>query len=606
MSFRHRIFWLFALLILAALVVAYVAISSVVSKEVTAQAQTNGLRYLSHINWLLRHTLEIDEPAALQQTLRDIGQQLNLRITYVDASGRVIADSGLPRSGVPDMENHAQRPEIQEAMQEGRGQSLRYSSTLKTDFLYVALQVDSILDSNPAVLRVAMPAAQIQSALGRMQRQFGLVLAGMLVLAGGLSWMISRRLGMEITALSRSAENIGSGQLEKRIDTVPGRDFQPLVQSINRMAKRLQSTLHEISLHKEELETLLNGMHEGVFVLDTKGKVRLANTALQRMAGSEVSIEHREPIEFLRSTELQDACARLLHKHGFESEHIFLHLPQNRFVEATLIPVRFTEQGERELIAVLHDVTELKKAEQVRKDFVANVSHELRTPLTAIKGYAESLASTPGQNEEHKNAFLQVIVRNANQMNHMLDNLLQLARLEASGGSRNQAVVDAYPALNRAWEICAPLADEKGITLDIGFEPQTVWVTADSDQLVQVWVNLLDNALKYSPARSWIRATAQEGRGEWILSLQDNGPGIDPGQQERIFERFYRGTSGPKGAAAAGSGLGLAICRHILANNNGRIWVQSPAPDTLQGSIFSFSLPRADGTDETAIKDSGK
>ncbi|MFO7875516.1 MAG: ATP-binding protein [Desulfovermiculus sp.] len=606
MSFGQRIFWPFALLILAALVVAYLAISSVISKEVTAQAQTNGLRYLKHINWLLHYTLEIDEPATLQQNLRDIGQQLNLRVTYIDASGRVLADSGVSQAGIPDMENHAQRPEIQEAMQTGRGQSLRYSSTLKTDFLYVALQVDSIRGLKPAVLRVAMPAAQIQSALERMQRQFALVLVGMLVLAGGLSWLISRRLGLEIRDLSRSAEAIGSGNLDQRIQDVPGRDFLPLVQSINRMAKRLQSTLHEISLHKEELETLLNGMHEGVFVLDAKGKVRLANTALQRMAGSGVLIEHREPIEFLRSSELQDACARLLQRQGFESEHIFLYLPQNRFVEATLIPVRFTEQGERELIAVLHDVTELKKSEQVRKDFVANVSHELRTPLTAIKGYAESLAGTADQDEEHKNTFLQVIVRNANQMNHLLDNLLQLARLEAGRDSRNQAVVDAYAALNRAWEICAPLAEEKGISLDIGFEPQTVWVTADSDQLVQVWVNLLDNALKYSPARSWIRAAAREGREEWILALQDNGPGIDPGQQERIFERFYRGTSGRKGTEAAGSGLGLAICRHILANNNGRIWVQSPAPDTLQGSVFFFSLPKADGTDETAIKDSGK
>lgn len=591
MSFRQRIFWPFALLILTALVVAYFAISSVVSKEVTAQAQTSGLRYLKHINWMLHHTLKAHDPAALQQTLRDIGQQLNLRVTYIDASGRVLADSGVPRAGIPDMENHAQRPEIQEAMQTGRGQSLRYSSTLKTDFLYVALQVEPIRGSKPAVLRVAMPTAQIQSALERMQRQFVLFLAGMLVLAGGLSWLISRRLGVEITTLSRSAESIGSGQLEKRIETVPGRDFQPLVQSINRMAKRLQSTLHEVSVRKEELEILLNGMHEGVFVLDSQGKVRLANKTLQQMSGSEGSMIHREPIEFLRSPELQDACIRVLQQKGYESEHIFLHLPQNRFVEATLIPVRFKDQGDRELIAVLHDVTELKKAEQVRKDFVANVSHELRTPLTAIKGYAESLASTPDQDEEHKNTFLQVIVRNANQMNHMLDNLLQLARLEANGAGLNQAVVDACAALNRAWEICAPLADDKGISLDVEFEPQTVWVMADADQLVQVWVNLLDNALKYSPPRSRIRATARQERGEWILALQDNGPGINPGQQERIFERFYRGTSGREGAVAAGSGLGLAICRHILANNNGRIWVQSPAPDTLQGSVFYFSLP---------------
>ncbi|MDZ7761191.1 MAG: ATP-binding protein [Desulfovermiculus sp.] len=606
MTFRQRIFWPFSLLLLGALILAYVLVNVALHQEVSGQAYTNGLRYLRHIDWLVHQELQITDPARLQGVLQEIGQRLNLRVTYVDASGRVVADSGVRREAVSAMDNHAHRPEIKEAMQTGKGRSTRYSTTLQTSFLYVALRRDSLSDSGPAVLRVAMPTLQIQAALDRVQRQFALSLAALVVLAGGLSWLISRRLGMEIKTLSRTAESIGSGDLERRIESAPGRDFQPLVQSINRMARRLQSTLHEVSDRRDELETLLNGMHEGMFVLNSQGKVRLANKALQQMVGISSSILHREPIEFLRSPELQDACSRVLRQSNMETEYVFLRLPWDVFVQATIIPVRFKAQEEGELIAVLHDVTELKKMEQVRKDFVANVSHELRTPLTAIKGYAESLTSTPDQDMAHREDFLQVIVRNANQMNHMLDNLLQLARLEANGVSRRQDVVDAHTALTRAWEICAPLAEEKEISLHIGFEPQTVWVTADADQLVQVWVNLLDNALKYSPSKTWIKATAQQGRGVWILALQDNGPGIEPGQQERIFERFYRGKMGPEETGVAGSGLGLAICRHILVNNNGRIWVQSPAPDTLQGSVFYFSLPHAGDKVESAIKDIGK
>ncbi|MFO7801814.1 MAG: HAMP domain-containing sensor histidine kinase, partial [Desulfovermiculus sp.] len=210
----------------------------------------------------------------------------------------------------------------------------------------------------------------------------------------------------------------------------------------------------------------------------------------------------------------------------------------------------------------------------------------------------ESLGSVPEPDAGHRESFVQVIIKNANQMNHLLDNLLQLARLEANSVRQVQAGVDVRKALDRAWEICAPLAQEQEVSLHIEFGLHEIWVAADPEQLVQVWVNLLDNALKYGPARSWIRAWAEERERKWILALQDNGPGIEPGQQERIFERFYRGRSGQESKEVSGSGLGLAICRHILANNNRRIWVQSPAPDTMQGSVFYFSLPQADDTAE--------
>jgi two-component system phosphate regulon sensor histidine kinase PhoR len=593
MRFRQRIFWPFAVVLAGAMVVAYLLFSSVVSKEFHGQAATNAMRYLKHIDWLVHRELQTAEPSRLQDVLKEIGQNLNLRVTYIDASGRVVADSGLLQEEIAGMENHAGRPEIQEAMRTGTGQSLRYSSTLQTSFLYVSLRTEPISGSRPAVLRVAMPTRQVQTALDRVRGQLVFFLAGVVLLTGVLSWLISRRLGIEITTLSASAEAIGAGDLNKRIEQAPGRDFQPLVQSINRMAKRLQATLHEVSNRRDELETLLNGMHEGVFVLDARGKVAMANTAMLELSGASGSVLHREPIEFLRSPELQELCTRMLGQSEGRTEHVFLHLPRDICVEATVIPVRFKALEEQRLIVVLHDVTELKKLEQVRKDFVANVSHELRTPLTAIKGYAESLAAHPGQDPGQVRDFVQVIVRNANQMNHMLDNLLQLARLEAKGAGRDQAAADAQTVLVRAWEACRPLAREREVRLHNELPEHRVWVAVDPDQLYQVWVNLLDNALKYGPAQSWIRAWAEEGEQEWTLALQDNGPGLEAGQRERIFERFYRGRRGAEQDHPQGSGLGLAICRHILANSKGRIWVQSPAPDTLEGSVFSFSLPKA-------------
>ncbi|MFP4630109.1 MAG: ATP-binding protein [Desulfohalobiaceae bacterium] len=593
MSFRLRIFWWFALLIVLALAVLYLVFSSVLKQEITSQTRDSAMRYLRHINWLLQQEIEVQDQNELQRLLREIGQGLNLRVTYIDDQGWVLADSGLLKHALAGVDNHAKRPEIQQAMQEGTGQRQRYSDTLQTPFLYVAMRIPGMQQESPAVLRVAMPTAQIESTLHQLQRQFALLVLGLLVLCAGLSWLISRRMGHEIRSLGQQAEAIGYGDLQQRMESVPGKDFQPLVQSINRMAKRVQSALQEVSERRDELETLLNGLQDAVFVLDFQGKAVMYNQALQDLAGKSAAIRNREPIEFLRSPDLQEACTQALQQPGKGTRRLFLQLQQRMLVDASIIPVRLQDKDERRVIVVLHDVTELKKMEQVRRDFVANVSHELRTPLTALKGYAESLIALSEEEQQQKQAFLQVILKNADQMNRLLDNLLQLAGLEAGSIDMSSVPVDVGAVLEKAWEDCFPLAEEKDICLESNIVPGEVWVLAQEEHLRQVWVNLVHNALKYSPAGSCIQAWAQEQDREWLLALQDQGPGIPAAHQERIFERFYRGEPEDSGRERQpGSGLGLAICRHILASHKGRIWVQSPARDTLQGTVFFFSLPR--------------
>ncbi|MFO8031250.1 MAG: ATP-binding protein [Desulfohalobiaceae bacterium] len=601
MSFSFRIFWWFALLIVLALAALYLGFSSVLKQEITSQARNSGLRYLQHINWLLHQELQVQDRDELQRVLRNVGQRLNLRVTYIDAQGWVLADSGLLKQALAGVENHAERPEVKQALQEGTGQSQRYSSTLQTPFLYVAIRIQGMQGKDPAVLRVAMPTAQIDTALSRIQSQFALLVLGLILLCAIVSWFISRRLGREIRVLSQEAEAIDQGNLERRLESMPGKDFQPLVQSINHMAKRLQTTLKEVSQRRDELETLLNGMQEAVCVLDSQGKAVMHNQALQDLVGQSTAVLNREPIEFLRAPELQEACLQALQQPENGIRKLFLHLPQRIFADVSIIPVRLQEKSERRIIVVLDDVTELKEMEQVRKDFVANVSHELRTPLTALKGYAESLLYYPEQNWEQRQAFLQVILKNADQMKHLLDNLLQLARLEAGSAEITSRPVDARAALQKAWEVCLPLAQEKDISLQVDFDWDQIWVLADEEHLKQVWVNLVDNALKYSPAGTCMQAWAKDQGPEWALALQDQGSGIPAAMQQRIFERFYRGhLEGSSQEKIPGSGLGLAICRHVLAAHKGSIWVQSPAKDTLQGTIFFFSLPKSEQADKSA------
>jgi len=267
---------------------------------------------------------------------------------------------------------------------------------------------------------------------------------------------------------------------------------------------------------------------------------------------------------------------------------------QERYFHVAIIPAVFRAGQGCETIVVFHEVTELKRLEQVRKDFVANISHELRTPLTSIKGYTETLLSDPDQDPETLKSFMGVIQRNVNNMTHLLENLLHLARLESSETERSLGPVDVQTALSVAWEVCEAMAGEKDVQASSTVPGASVRVQSTHEQLVRVLVNLLENAIKYSPKGGRIAVSAADRGSEWEISVQDEGPGIPKQDQRRIFERFYRGEKDRNGLKVSGTGLGLAICKHIVLKHGGRIWVESPVPGELVGSVFRFSLPKAE------------
>jgi two-component system phosphate regulon sensor histidine kinase PhoR len=271
---------------------------------------------------------------------------------------------------------------------------------------------------------------------------------------------------------------------------------------------------------------------------------------------------------------------------------ILVQLPKKQIFQVTVLPVWVAEHQDRDVIVVFHDITELKRLEEVRKDFVANVSHELRTPLTSIKGYAETLSMGQDFDSETIRSFMGVILKNANAMNDMLSELLQLARLESMEPSQDLKPVNLASALESAWQICTPFAREKDIELKSELPEKGVTVRSDFDQLLSVLVNLLENAIKFSPEHDLVRVFASEKDDEWVVSIQDNGPGVPASIQDRIFERFFRGEADSADRKTEGTGLGLSICRHIIRNQNGRIWVQSPAEGLVTGSVFSFSLQK--------------
>jgi two-component system phosphate regulon sensor histidine kinase PhoR len=294
----------------------------------------------------------------------------------------------------------------------------------------------------------------------------------------------------------------------------------------------------------------------------------------------------------IRSAELQQACDEVLAGTAAETGTRSLEITPGLGQAFGVNLVRFHHQpGEVGAIVVFHDISELKRLEKVRQEFVANVSHELRTPLTSIRGYAETLLAemSPGPTA----SFIQIILKNALHMSKMVDDLLQLARLDSRRQPEALRTIDAAEALSAAWKVCDHQANAKNVRLENLLPKAGCGVKASFDELVQVFRNILENAIRYSPADSSITVSVERDKDTATFVVADDGPGIPLHAQERIFERFYR-VEKDRGDASGSTGLGLAICRHIIRNHGGAIWVESPPAGKSKGSAFMFTLALAE------------
>jgi two-component system phosphate regulon sensor histidine kinase PhoR len=548
-------------------------------------------KHLEFVYWSLEHHERFTRAEDLERWCEDLARHLGFRVTVIAEGGVVIADSHVPNDRLPFLDNHAARPEVMEARHGGVGMSIRYSATLQQEMVYVARRIEPGGGLPSGVLRLAVPFPTVKGWLDRLYPRLWAVLALTLGVTGGISYVLSRRFEEPIQRIVEAAQAIGKGEYQRRIHIDASPEFNRLAKAINEMASRIGDDVQRLTFQKSQLETILDSMKEGVMVLDRDGRIRVTNRSLMLLQRDPKPQAGKRPLEVFLSPELQKACDEVLLEK--EQERLEIEMEGNRFYDINLvrIPGPGTPGG---AVVVFHDITDIKRLERVRRDFVANVSHELRTPLTSIKGYAETLLESPCAETEETRSFLQTILKNANHMSRMVNDLLQLTRLEVRGLDAPLGVVDAAKALESAWETCALLAQKQGIGLQSDFAGKEVPVYAVRDSLVQVFQNLLNNAIRYSPAGSSVRVSVREEGDMAVFQVEDEGPGIPVEHQSRIFERFYR-VDKQRGDGTGGTGLGLAICRHIVRNLGGRIWVESPPQGKEHGSAFCFSLKRAVG-----------
>ncbi|MCU0917765.1 MAG: ATP-binding protein [Planctomycetes bacterium] len=508
-----------------------------------------------------------------------------IRLSIIDPTGRVLGDS---HEDPASMENHAGRPEIREARQNGGGSSIRFSPTLETQMMYVAVAVKE-QDTPVAVVRVASPLTEIDHVLRGMYLHMVWAGAIVAVAAALLSLWISRGISRPIVAIQQVAERFAGGQLDLRVPMPPSAELAALARSLNQMAAQLGERIATITEQRNKLDAVLSSMAEGVFAVDDRSRIVSVNPAASGLLGVDpVRAQGRLLEEVIRNVDLQQFVRQTLAGVQPAESDISLPLPDGRDLSlqgAALTDARGRPSG---AVIVLNDMTRIRRLETVRRDFVANVSHELKTPVTSIQGFVEALTDGGVKDPTQVERYLDIISRQATRLNAIIDDLLALSRLEEAGERRTLTfgVGPIQPVLEEAIRLSGIKAQEKKMTVALTCAPD-VEARINPPLLEQAVMNLIDNAVKYSPEGSRIRVEAAAGDREVTIAVADEGYGIAAEHLPRIFERFYV-VDKSRSRKLGGTGLGLAIVKHIAQAHGGRVTVES-TPGS--GSTFALHLP---------------
>jgi len=529
----------------------------------------------------------------IEALVQRMGAASGTRITIIGtgaggiASGDVVADSDrLPE----DMVNHADRPEFKEALAGGVGQAVRRSATLGEDMMYVAVPLESG-GKVGVVVRTAKPLTAVNEALSRLYRS---IFAGAGVVALGaalLGWFVSRRIASPMREMREGAERFAAGDFSRKLLVPTTVEFATVAEAMNRMAAELDDKLRTLTRERNEREAVLESMVEGVLAVDPDGRVIAINTAAARL----LDVAARDVVGMsieaaVRNPELQRAVTAVLGgEQPVETDLTAFVGGEDRFLQANGSLLHTEDGAIAGAVVVVNDVTRLRRLEAVRSDFVANVSHELKTPVTSIKGFAETLADGAIDDPDAGRRFLRIIAGQADRLNSIIEDLLALSSLERGIEGREVALQEARLAdvLAVAAEVCAAKADAKRIAVTVDC-PDELFAEINPPLLEQAVVNLLDNAIKYSPEDTTVALSAAQAERETVVTVADQGVGISRDHLPRLFERFYR-VDKARSRDLGGTGLGLSIVKHIAQVHGGSVSVDSLVG---RGSTFRIHLPR--------------
>ncbi|MCA9834742.1 MAG: HAMP domain-containing protein [Thermomicrobiales bacterium] len=518
-----------------------------------------------------------DRTLDLDQELLQFADATDTRMTLIAADGAVLVDTEF---GEQNVVNQNDKSEVVAAREDGTGWDRRRSTSSGEPSLYVAVQVPN---SDGLILRVSVPTTEVQHSVVSILRAIILACLFSIVAFAVAGWYFAGRLARPLEDLTRQAMRIAVGDFSARVPEVPIREINGVGRAFNRMADRLEDVMERQEQTSLRLESVLEGLLDGVVLTDEQGLVLRMNPAAEQMLNSaEEEVVGKPFVQAARDYEI----ARVLNK-AFDGKENATGTVEHGIERRAIQVHAGVVQGVHEKLGlvVLHDVTEIRRLETVRREFVANVSHELRTPLTSIRAMVETLEAGAVEEPEVALDFLARIVGEIDRLNALLEDLLDFARLEAGRTPLRLEYQLIDEVLRHGAGRLQEQIERAGLTLEIDLEDELPEMAVDVGRIEQVLINLLHNAIKFTPGGGKVTLRAWREKNTVYVALKDTGVGIPDAEQARLFERFYKSD---KARRSDGTGLGLAIAQNIVRLHGGRIWVESTPGE---GAEFTFTLP---------------
>jgi two-component system, OmpR family, phosphate regulon sensor histidine kinase PhoR len=593
---RVSLFWKLGLTYLFLLFIVLIAVDLYVShilRDAYIRATEQELSSLAQI--AESRPPQFDDAAALASWTSWMSSS-GVRVTVIAADGRALADSVHDPEAVG---NYSNQPEFQAAMAQGHGESVRHSDTVNRDLVYRAVRIDRRA-LPPVIIRFATPLAPINASLASVRQALWQASALILLLGIAVSLLFSRGFVGRIENLKRFSRRVAAGDFSSLHGEAGSDELGELAAALNETASRLSATIQSLTEERNRSAAILRSMAEGVAVVDAQSRLAFCNEAFAKIWNVDASdIEGRSVIEVIRQPDVIELIPQALATEESLVGEISVGGARPRNFSATVAPitpfetpgaapVSYSSTPRRGVVIVLHEITELRRLEQVRKDFVANVSHELRTPLTAIQGFAETLLTGALEDKNNNRRFVEIIGNHAARLARLSNDLLRLSQIEAGKLSADFQPVDLKLLVGGGVEAARAAASQKNLSMPEPRLPSSFpHVHGDANLLRDVLRNLLDNAIQYTPAGGRVEVAAALDDGFAVITVSDTGIGIPHSDQSRIFERFYR-VDAARSREVGGTGLGLAIARHVVEAHGGKIWVESAVGS---GSTFHFSVP---------------
>jgi two-component system phosphate regulon sensor histidine kinase PhoR len=587
---RLNLFWKLGFAFFALLIAVLLPVDFYAERALRRDYERNGFEQLAAIARIaLAHP-----PQALTPTLNapvDTGHlrdwvtqtaSSGVRVTVITSDGQVLADS---QSDPSTMENHAERPEIRDALANGDGQSIRHSVTVGRDLLYYAVRIP-VAGGPPMILRFASPLQTLNEELSDFRKRLWLASLVMLLVTGAASLLISRSFSDRVERLRKFSDRVAEGDFRPIEADRSGDVMEALAVSLNRTAARLDRTIRSLTEERNLSSAILGSMVEGVAVVNASERLLFANPGFAEILDLDVPPQSGSAlVEVVRQTELIEAVRQVLNGDPRVETEIVTGTLRQHFFAVTVAAVSAAETSGA--VIVLHDITDLRKLERVRRDFVANVSHEFKTPLTAIQGFAETLLAGAIDDAQNRVRFLEIILEHSQRLARLTDDLLRLSQMDADRLGLEIRGVGVQQFVESCVETAQRPAAERDLRISVNLSSRLPEIAADRRRLAEVLQNLLDNAIQYTPPGGQIMLSASADGSEVTFTVSDTGIGIPQTDQPRIFERFYR-VDVARSREVGGTGLGLAIAKHLVEVHGGRIWVES---EVGQGSQFHFTVP---------------